>query len=516
MGKWKVDTSLRLVPYVILIIALVMLLSWHWRAGIARFLDADEFSYLHWSAQVARGQIPYRDFFLIIPPGFMVIFAPLFWMFKTPDVFLAARVIHFFIFVGTAGLLSVLFGITRGWKWSLLPAVLLAFLPMPFDKFFEVRPDNLSTFFALGGLVCQVLAMNNRVSDENKRGRDIFHHFRSWWGASGFLYALSLLILPKTLPFAIVAGLVWLAASWRGIMIRKEMAPLFFITGFAIPFLAFLFWSLWAGLPNVLYSLTTMAIEANQFGNYYIMEPHLFFFPNGAFYGGSGMTAGFIANHALWTLGLLFGVVRLMTPFITANGERHRVWTELLIGGISVLGIAGYIVFFPLKHSQYLIPIALFVCFYAAEALSKALDWLEANGGAITVAIILAVGAVTLLSVCAQINQPKLALTNELQIAQTEALQQLIAPDMEVFDLDGRIFWAKDAYYICCIPMGEFIKDISRTPAGIGESLERKKVPYIFQGDSGRLERLPSADVAYIHRHYLPVEGWGEALWRRK
>ena len=249
-------------PQYILIITLILLLSWHWRVGMIRFFDADEFSYLRWTALVSAGQLPYRDFFLIIPWAFMAIFSPLFWIFKTPEVFLAARVIHFFIFVGTAGLLSILFGMTRPWKWALLPAVLFAFLPMPFDKFIEIRPDNLSTLFALAGLVLQI---------------------KRRWMISGVFYTLSLLVLPKALPFMIVGLVVWFSSSGKG--------RLAFILGLFIPLLLFFFWSLSAGFSTVWYSLTTMAMEANQFGKNFVMEPHLFFFPNGAFYGGWGLCA---------------------------------------------------------------------------------------------------------------------------------------------------------------------------------------------------------------------------------
>ena len=213
------------------------------------------------------------------------------------------------------------------------------------------------------------------------------------------------------------------------------------------------------------------------------------------------------------------GVVRLFTPFVTANGDPPaggRVWTELLIGGVSVLSIAGYIVFFPLKHSQYLIPIALFVCYYAADALSVVFDWFEKRGGTIAAMILLVGMCAILVHVAAQVNEPKLVYTNELQRAQTASLQKLIAPKTEVFDLEGRIFWAKNPYYICCVPMGEFMNDLTLKIPAVRDTLEKKKVAYVFQGDSGRMERLPSEDVLYIQMHYEPVEGWGEALWRRK
>lgn len=464
-------------PHVILIVTLAILLYWHWRMGLSRFLDYDEFSYLHWASQMAKGEIPYRDFFLFIPPGFSVIFAPLFWIVRSPDVFLAARVIHFFIFAAMTGLLSVLFGITRSWKWALLPAVFFAFLPMPYDKFFEVRPDNLSTLFALAGLVSQV---------------------KRRWFVSGVFYAISLLVLPKTLPFVVAGIIVWFFA-------RRTR---WFMVGMAIPFILFFLWSISIGFSTVWYSLTRMAIEANNAGGRFVMEPHLFFFPNASFYGGVGITGGLLVNHAIWFVGIIMGVIRLFTPFVTAGGDRKRVLTELLISGTFILSVAGFVGFFPLKHSQYLIPIALFICYYAADAVALVLD---------KIPLLLLILAAVLVVTIGQINTKKLTFPHiSIQIDQLSELQKMIPASASVFDLEGRMIYWKNPYYICCVPMGEFLPYISRPLPSIASVLESDKTEYIYQAISGRMERLPTDTVSYIHDHYAPVEGWRGELWKRK
>ncbi|KKW10811.1 MAG: seg [Microgenomates group bacterium GW2011_GWC1_49_7] len=60
---------------------LIFLLVWRWRVSATRFFDVDEFSYLHWTAQVARGELPYVDFFSYFTPGFMWAFTPIFWIY---------------------------------------------------------------------------------------------------------------------------------------------------------------------------------------------------------------------------------------------------------------------------------------------------------------------------------------------------------------------------------------------------------------------------------------------------
>lgn len=458
------------------IFLLVFLLWWRWQISQTRFFDVDEFSYLHWAASLVKGQRPYVDFFMFFTPGFLWLFAPLvklFWM--SADVFLAARTAAFFIFLGILGSLGYLWGKTRGWKWALLPMVLLAFLPMPYDKFLEVRPDNLATLVAIIGMIWAI------------KGR---------WFWSGVFYSLSLLLFVKTLPFVVVGAVVGLLAGGAA----------WFLAGLSLPAALFFLWALTLGDFGVVwYSLTKLPFEANMIGKLGVMEPHLFFFPNPAFYGAWGMTLPLIANHAIWILGIVMGVYRFFTPFLTAGGDKRKVLVEWLVSGTFLLLVFGYVQFFPLKHSQYLIPIAVFIAYYAADALKKiGKIWvMGVIGGLLILATI-------------QTNKPKLAWTNTMQIAQMRTLTKTIDPDAEVLDLEGRMLYWKDAYAICCVPFGQFEGFLSRRPEVLRAVLEKKRSPYIWQGDTGRLNTVAWEDQQYVRQRYAPVDGWGEKLWKRK
>lgn len=456
------------------IFLLVFLLWWRWQVSQTRFFDVDEFSYLHWAAELVKGQRPYVDFFMFFTPGFLWLFAPLvklFWM--SADVFLAARIVSFVIFLSIVSSLRYLWGITRGWKHALLPAIILAFLPMPYDKFLEVRPDNLATLLAMIGVIGEIRAIRG--------GKKL------WWFVAGVFYSLSLLVFVKTLPFAVVGAIV-------AIIARRSRV---FLAGLAVPTALFFLWAATLGdFGLVWYSLTKLPFEANMIGKLAIMEPHLFFFPNPAFYGAWGMTLPLIANHAIWILGIVMGVYRFFTPFGLA---------EWLTSGTFLLLVFGYVQFFPLKHSQYLIPIAVFIAYYAADALKKiGKIWvMGVIGGLLILATI-------------QTNQPKLAWTNTMQIAQMRTLTKTIDPDAEVLDLEGRMLYWKDAYVICCVPFGQFEGFLSRRPEVLRAVLEKKRSPYIWQGDTGRLTTVSWEDQQYVRQRYVPVDGWGEKLWKRK
>lgn len=445
-------------------LTLLVLLVFRLQISLTRFFDVDEFTYLHWAGDVVRGQKPYVDFFLFIPPGFLWFLSPIvrvFW--ENPDVLIAGRIVAFLIFLGILGGLGYLGVITRGKKHALLSMIILAFLPMPYDKLLEIRPDNLALLISLMGLISQI------------RGKN-------FW--AGMAYSVSLLILPKTIPMVVVALLVT----------RKHF--LSFLLGLFVPFAVFGLWVLSLGdFGKVWYSLTRLPFEANQIGKYFIMEPHLFFFPNMAFYGGAGVTLGLIANHAVWIIGILAGVIALFIQWSAA---------ELLLSGSFFALVYSYVEFFPLKHSQYLIPIAVFISFYAATALSKLKEPV--------IFLIL----VLFVYIAWDVNRIKLTWTNTVQITQMRELVSMIPKESEVFDLEGRLVFWKNSYPICCLPMGSFLPLLSRKSPSLSNILETHKTPYIFQGDTRRLDLLAPADLTYITSHYRQVSGWGEALWQRK
>jgi hypothetical protein len=495
------------LPVIVLGILLLFLLIWRWKVGMTRFFDVDEFSYLHWAANFARGQRPYTDFFLAFTPGFLWFFAPLIAFFSfNAYVFVAARVVSFILFCGMLTFLGILFAATRSKRWALLPVILLAFLPMPYDKFLETRPDNLATLFAFGGLVLEVLAIQ----------RD--KQTKPFWFWSGLLYMASLLVFLKTLPFVFVGCIVALGAQWLK-KNKRDFADLkAFCLGMGIPFGFFCIWLLTLGdIGKVWYSLIKLPFEANLQAKFGWMEPNLFFFPNGSFYGGTNrVTLSLIINHAIWIVGIIIGAYRCVTPFIGGGGDKRKTLIEVLIGGVFIISVFGYVRFFPLKHSQYLIPIALFIAYYAADILASVFRYIDTKIPLYGVLVLCIIGSYYLGQSTIQVNTVKLGWSNATQIEQMKILISAIPPGSEIFDVEGRLLFWKDAYYICCVPMGSFIPYLSQKPPAIREVLEAKKTPYIYQGDSNRLPLLSYEDMNYIQTNYTPVPGWGDTFWSRK
>lgn len=489
----------------ILAIGFLLMFSWHVRVGMTRYFDVDEFSYIHWVTQFVGGKRPYVDFFMMFPPLYLFFFAPVVWVAgASADFFLTARMVAIGIEAVMFLTVGLLFGIIRDRRYLLLPSLLIAFLPMPFDKYFELRPDNLSTLFALLGVLFHVLFLRNTWPKQTSF-------------LSGLCYASSLLIFPKALSFVVVAGVIWMFGAipklFRGTLFRDPL--MHFLTGGAIiSCIVGIYLVMLGHFDVVWYCLTKLAVETNTIVPF-IMESHLFFFPGAAWYGSDGFSPGFLLNHFLWVSAILFGVFRLFTPVVTADGKKGGVLSELLVAGVFLFNAILYVAYYPNKHTQYLIPIGIFVGLYAADFIVFILNKLERVNRIIPI-VILVIFIGILWNVAGLVNTKKLGWGNGLQLHQLRLMQQFIPKDAYVFDLEGRMIFWDQPYYICCLAIGDWIHLISRQPEPIHSMLEEKRVPWIFQGDSRRLYTLPWPDRAYIQEHYIPVEGWGENLWKRK
>ncbi len=478
------------------------------RFGRIRYFDADEMAYLHWAHNVFVGKVPYIDFLSYVPPGFYYVLAPLFWLTEGVEILTYARVFACSIFLGTTLTLIYLFWHVRKSWTALIAGIVLAWIPIPSDKFIEVRPDTISMMVALGATLFQVLAFR--------------YPFRSrYWFFSGFLYSVSFLLLPKVVPqilsavFVIVCWWIWGEYTKRE---RTNMLVLFGI-GLMVPFLLFGVWVMSVAhsiqqIGVIWYSLTRLPLEVNKIGALFPMEPYQFFYPNALLYGIGGWNTIIFSNHVFWFIGLGMGACRLVTPFLP-NGK-NGVWAELLIG----ISFFGYITLFmygyPMRHEQYLIPIGVFVSFYVADICTVV--WTRMQNTRITTGIFF-VGFVCVLGMLFFMSQTmgrtKQMRTNVSEYETLRVALMTIPKDAYVFDLVGSTIYFRDPYYVSAVPFGQWEPYLSRPLPSVVASLEKTKTRYIYEGGLGRVNTLRTQDAMYIARTFLPGGGiFG--LWVRK
>lgn len=502
---------------------LIFFFWWKFQLALTRYFDADEYAYLHWAYNVSSGKLPYRDFFFYIPPGFLWMLAPLFAFFHGVTAFIAGRVLAFVIFCTLSLVAGLLFWeVRRSWVVLFVP-LLLVFLPLPSDKFLEIRPDTLAMLLAMLGLLFQVRGIRDIGGI---RGKKI-----AVWFFSGAFYGLSLLVLPKTLPQVAVAVLVaigWgicvprsVQRSWIWLrqrislrernLVDKGKSILQFFIGIFIPLGLFGLWSLFLGdIGLVWYSITTLPrVVGQETAKMFPMQPDLFFYPNDTFYGENGWSVGLIINHVVWFIGLTMGAVRLLTPWLGTSGElgkygRSGAWIEFLIAGSFFAHVIFFFWIYPLRHAQYLIPIAVFVVWYTADFIY--LLWYKGVNKFPTgiVFTVLVSGCAGLLWIFIRVNSPKLHWTNKIALANIENIHKTIPFNQYLLDFDGSTLYYKDPYYICCLPFGEFVPFMSRKVSSVIAYLEKTQTRYIYEGDLLRVNTLSPDEKNYIRTHYVP------------
>lgn len=509
MGSKQFRVPLPTVLSLLSLGLLILLLGTRLQLSLVRYFDADELAYLHWAHNVFSGQLPYRDFLLYVPPGFLYVLAPVYMFFQGTMPLIAGRVFAFCIFVAMVGATSLLFWrVRRSWV-ALWAGIILVFLPLPADKLLEIRPDTLATLLALIGMLYQCDAL---------RG----HTRYASWTLSGFWYSASVLILPKTVPQIAVAYVISLLWMFWGTGTRSERIRALgrFALGSAVPIGVFMLWIAliakdWRGVETVMYSLTRLPFEVNRIGEKYPILQWQFFYPNVTYYGAMGWNIGLLTNHSIWMIGLLVGVVRLVTPYIP-NGK-SGVWTELLIAGSLIAHSSAFIYGYPMRHAQYLIPIAVFVAFYAADLLDIAWkNFSRLRHGGVVCAVGFIVLALVVMRVSGTVNGPKFKLTNREDIAILMHVLATIPRDAYVLDLVGSTIYFQDPYPVCCVPFGQWLPYLSRPLPGLAGRLETTGTRYVYQGRLGRLTTLPESDQTYIRTHFSPLSGDSSFLVRNK
>jgi len=495
----KTEKNVLLVLTAAGLIVLSVFLYWHFQIGITRYFDVDEYAHLHWAAKIWEGKRPYIDYLSFFPPGFHWFLAPIFvngW--GTIQPFITARIIQFGVFAGMCIASMFIFWQRRRVLWAaILAGALLAFLPLPFDKYLEVRPDSLATLLTLLAILFQLKWM-----EKNERKWAIF---------SGVFYSLSLIVLSKMLPNVLVGAAI--AVIYKAKLLRELKD---FGLGLGAPVLLFGFWALSLGdIENVIYSLTKLPVEANRISEWFIMMPDLFFYPNTIYYGTNIWGRIMFANHVLWGAGCLWGIYRLLTPYLTSSRLQSKdqisshIYSETLVALQFLVQVVFYVQLVPLKHAQYLIPIGVFVAWYGADLMLCIYNNLRRLGqsGILGFLGIYIIFSIFIYQTFLESNSPKLKWTNIQAIEAIKTAYRKVPQNEYVLDLDGRMLYNPDPYYTCCIPFGQFAGFLSRPLPSLPQALEATNTKYINQGELKRVNTLPQKDQEYIYTHFRSDSG---------
>lgn len=438
---------------------------------------------------------PYKDFLYFFPPLFLFALAPLFAIVgKSTMILIGGRILTFGIFLLILGIIFLLVKKVRDNQTALLTVVILSFLPIPYDKFIELRPDTLATFFAIAGVYFLSRGLLNQLKITN--WRNLF--------LAGFFYGLSLITLPKVVFFLLAAGVVLLILVIRKPNSFKNLI-LPFLVGILIPgifCIAFFVWS--RDFSKAVYLTTQFASDSSKvLGRKFYMFPSHFFHPNDTYYALPGVSTPLITNLLIYVIACIWGII----AFVSFLGR--KTWEEsivqLLLSLTFLINLIAFIKLIPLKHAQYFISFAPFVAFYFAEFVYSMKKLLERRGIAWLYSILF-VGLIITIGVTGyRMYQIKANWNNSKTLADLDLIYKTIPSGEYVFDLVGATIFYKDPYYVCCLPYGQYEEAFSFRLPSLARSLMDTQTKYVFPYYDGRLSVLPPLDEQYIREHYTTL-----------
>lgn len=490
------------VSWILIITTLAVLgvmLSMRFQMAFTQHFDVDEYAYLHWAAHVAMGEVPFRDFYFFLPPGFLWVMVPVFWLVPAGlSQLFAARILEFGGFVLLAGATMWLFwDLKKSWV-SLLVPVILFFLPLPGIKFTEVRPDTLAMLFVVLAMLYTVWFLRTR-----RTGSGVM---------AGLSYGLALYIIPKTLP-AVLVGLCVL--TWASVK-KKASFLLWPAVGIGIVASGFILWVLYTGgwrmFDTVYYSIIGIPLETSSKLSSLFPIPLYNYIPPNAYFYGVGSDIGRVINHIVWAVAAVIALWRLLTVILFS---KRMVSRQESIIAFTCAGQVLFFVFVFTHHSQYYIPLAVWAAWYLADGINELWRWF--GRGNIRAFMFMAgyiAGIAYLTHVFIFVYSTRWIMPTKDTFNTLIHMWKTIPRTEYVFDLEGATLYYPDPFYACCTPFGQTQQYLSRPLPSLAATLEATHTKYVYQGNSHRLNTLLPADQVYIKEHFAPWEGQEELLVR--
>lgn len=483
------QTRSDLLRIVITIITIIAFLFWRFQYGMNRYFDIDEFAHLHWSYNTFLGYRPYTDFFYFFPPLFLYVFFPLFWLIgKSVSILIVARGLSFGIFLISSVVLFFLTKRVKGANVAWLTILLFSFLPIPSDKWIEIRPDLIGILVGLLGMYFLVRGLK-----EEKAGNFFL---------TGFFYTTSVLIVPKFIfQFFVAGGIIVFYLLWLKKEVGKVIKPLIF--GMIVPsVITFLFLVSYGDLGKSVFLFTKVATEATRvLGSKFPIPANFFFYPNDIYYGAPGMSLPYVANLIIW-MAAIIAVVLSVVSFLDEK-DKGDCLIKMLLSSTLLINLLTYIHIFPLKHSQYLLPISPFIAYYFALFIEKIIEVSEKiqRVGKIFENIFLLGIIILILLSGREMYRWKLSWP-KMDFSYYSRLFGVLPEKEKVYDLTGEAIFSPDGYYFCCIPYGQYEEALTFPIPSLEKELRKNRVKFINIQYDARLSVIPAINQQVIKRYY--------------
>ncbi len=463
------------------------------KAGYHYQFDGDEFYHMQIVYVIMQGLKPYTDFY--IGP-----YTPLFYWLFVPII---AKVGFFFSTLYVARYVMIILYILRLLVSFLLVRKLfgkiaaLFSLPLilldPFTVYagMQIRPDNLMLFVFMTAFLVLTHGLTRRS-----------HKLTI---LSGFLFAVSVLVLVKIIPAVVVVFGVLLLWS---MLTRNVTVFLDLVGGALVAGILFIgYFYLQGALPQLIQQDITDSLTFIS-GLRYPIPVTFFLQPgNNVMYGGVAKPFTWFYIWALPMIG--FGGLEIAWSVALKKLSDSRNMLKIALG---LAGIAQWI-FLMVPSSafvQYFLPTLWFYAIFGSVALSELVRAFGNNTvwrrNAALVVFLIAFGYAARSAVAA--NTYHAAMTTTDQQRTIEAQWKKFPPDEPVFQA---ILFRPIAYTIPGYVNADHSDLLIRMP--IENSLEEKKLKRVFLDDY-IMNLLPYKTQEYIRTHYRKLEG-GDNIWIR-
>lgn len=439
--------------------------------SLNRQFDPDEMAYLHWGYLLSQGNLPYKDFFFIIPPLYPAILSFLFLFPHSPALAICGRCL---MFIGYLAALWALFTyiktITKNSQTGLLTVIIFMAFPMLFDKTIEIRPDMIMLLFFLLSL----LALRKSIRQQ----RSVIYIV-----ISGILLGISILILPKII-FALPAYAVFVAYTYPK---NRLYAYTRIGMGMMLPLMVFFLYLLGNGLFSQAYVSMTRYVMAANVGNatfpfWKTLSPWPIIYVQKG-----GISLPWIINTLLWLL---------MIPGLVIFTKKYRADGIFLL--TLLLGAIVFMLVFPKPYVQYFIIPCAIASIASAVMLTQPYRFQTLS--------VIVLSGILLTSTYIQTKDRNTPLgSNRQQLEVLADVLSMIKPNEPVYDMVGSYIFRPDSYYICCHPYAQFIHHLDIPLSTLRESLIKTKTKFLVMDQKGYVFWIPdSQDLAFLLTHYLP------------
>jgi hypothetical protein len=558
-----VQKILTIIPkwciYLVFLIITAVFFIWRYKYGLQRYFDIDEFAHLHWAHNAFIGQRPYTDFFYFFPPVYLYLLSTVFlFVGKSVAILIVSRQIAFVISLLCCITLFLLVREIRDTKTALITSAVFAFLPIPVDKWIETRPDTVAVLFTLLGILFLIYTLHDSYSEgpdpvtslQGKRSvfiegvypdevraprlasplhfiiRKLYttHKLVNSRFLNGFLAGFFLLlavgVVPKVIFFLIIAVLVVVIYAFLHrdtTAFKKQILPVQllqvavfkgFILGALFVSVAVFVLLIYSGnITKAILLTTKIASDAtNVLAHKFYILPNFIFYPNDVYYGGAGYTVQWTLNFIIWMTAIVWSVVHLVSPLNTKNASSSLI--KFLLAACFYLNLYAFVNIFPVHHEQYLLTLSPFVAYFFADLLVSVVEAVKNRAGKLSGVImecILLFGfAYVLYYAGVVMYHYRLSWTGN-RLGYYQKLYQDLTVNEPIFDLSGETIFARDGYYFCCVPYGQYIEALAFPIPGLENALRKNRVRLIYVQDIGRVGVLPADQQKVVRDHYLQL-----------